>query len=1277
MKQRGIPSLFILSALLTLASFSTRAQVVTNQAVLQRTGDDLLQKGVQMRRLMFSIAEKNGWPLVLRGKSGRLAYLMKINQRGMPVYVIPADNIISAATIGTNQLWAGGSTGLNLSGSSANMDSLIAIWDEGEVLPSHVELTGRVFQADGNKSPSDHSTHVAGTMIAAGVNPLAKGMAFGAKLLQAYDFDFDEAEMSKAASKGLLVSNHSYAIIAGWFFDDTKNQWDFYGQAGDTVDINFGLYDEDAQIWDSIAYNAPQYLIAKAGGNNRNENGPAVGQPYSRLNSSGVMAPAGSRPVGISNNDGYETIATYGNSKNILTLGAVNPIPGGYSRPSDVVMTSFSSWGPSGDGRIKPDLVADGVNVLSCVSTANNAYDIFSGTSMSTPATAGSSFLLQEYYSKLHGKFMRAATLKGLLIHTADEAGPSPGPDYQFGWGLIDMVRAASVITSDNTDHSQSIQENVLSSGAPFTTTVVASGKTPLTATICWTDPPGIVAIIPGGSHNFQDTARKLINDLDLRITDQVTGKVYMPWTLNPFNRPAAAAKGNNIRDNVEKVELGDSLVPGRSYQITVSNKGILARNGQQAYSLILSGINGASVCASSSTSGGATIDKVVLGNLSQTNPTGTCRNYTDLSGVAATAQLPVGQTLNISVNTSSCDASNNNRVITVYIDFNNNGSFADPGEMVAQSSTMTGGTFSGSITIPNTAVTGNISRMRIIAEETSTPGSVTPCGSYARGETQDYQVKFVNPSVDAGVSSLEYPTFTTCANDSQLVAIRIHNYGTAVLNSVPVSTIVKTGATTVVSLSAVCKDSIAPGYDVVFTYNTPFQSVGGTTYTFTSTTAVGGDLNSANDQNVTTLTTNATSPGISGTATICGTGSALATLKANAGGDDVPMWYTSPTGGTPIAAGDITTTSVIPANKKYYVGLNDLDARVGPPTKMALSSGAGAYFHLRGNFIQISTSQPLTIESARMYFGHSGQMTLTLANLISFSRTGGYNYIPVYNTTIDVAPTKNPPQSGQQINVSAGDNSDTGAIYLLNIPIPTPGKYIIILDCSDSTNAFLNTNVTTNPYPFTIPGVISITGNDMKYDPRTPSDSITYFQKFYYPFYDMSVRLYGCPGPRTEVDATSSNPPTIAISNNILTSSAPTGNQWYLNNIPIPGATGQSDTASLPGDYQSIVTDPVTGCVMPSNTIHFAAANGDIGLRVSPNPSSGSFLLQFYFSSAANTSVQLVNTLGQLVYQQDLQSFQGQFYQQIDAEHLASGMYFVKILHGDDKYMKTIVIRK
>ena len=1253
------------------------AQTLTNRLVLQRSSQARASQEADMHQRVLSLARQKGWPLTLRNKRGSLAYLRGVNGKGLPVYITTTDNIISAATIRTNQLWAGGSTGLNLSGSSSTMTGKIAVWDEGLVRPTHVELTGRVTQVDNASTLSDHSTHVAGTMIAAGVNPLAKGMSYGAQKLLAYDFDSDISEMM-AAAPNLLVSNHSYATIAGWYFDGGQNRWEFFGDPGDTVDIRFGQYDAEAQLWDSIAYNAPDYLIVKAAGNNRGETGPAVGATYYRMDNSGNFINAGARPANLSSNTGYNIIATYGCAKNILTVGAAGPIPGGYTQPSDVVLTDFSSWGPTGDGRIKPDVVADGLNVLSSFSSADNAYDILSGTSMASPASAGSSFLLQEEYSKLHsGAFMRAATLKGLLIHTADEAGPSPGPDYQYGWGLINMQKAVSVITSNNTD--QLLQENLLVQGTHDADNipVIASGKTVLTATISWTDPPGTPAPVTGA--NFADVSPKLVNDLDIRITDNTTGTIYKPWILNPANRPAAATRGDNILDNVEKIGV-DSLIPGRAYTITVSHKATLAR-GSQAYTLLVSGVGGQATCPSASGGGAGTrIDKVVFAGVSNTNPVSpACKTYSDFTATPA-AQLPLGQTLPITITYHNCSASSHTN-IAVYIDFDNNGLFTDPGELVLSNATLLSSgagasTFSGTITIPATAIAGSYSRMRIVAQDNTVQAIPLPCGSYAAGETQDYRVHFTTPASDVGVTSLEYPTLTTCANDSQLVAIHIRNFGTVPQTSVPVTTVIKNGATVVATLTATCTDSIAPRSEVIFTYNKTFPSVAGVSYSFTSTTGLATDLNTSNDQNQSTIAVNAGATAGSGTATLCSVTGSQVVLKAATTGNDLPLWYDSPTATTPIAAGVNTATTEVTSNKTYYLGLNDLKTKAGPPNKLAYSSGAGAYFRFGGNFFKFSTSVPLTIESAKMYIGHSGQIALTLATLVSYTSLG-YSYIPLYNTTIDVYATTAHADTSRQINVSAGDNTDTGAVFYLNIPVPAPGDYIILIDCLNYASAFVNVSSTNLPYPVVLPGVFSVTGNDFRDDPK--ADSLTYFKKFYFPFYHIGVRLAGCPGPRTAVVATTPPAPVITLNGNLLTSNVVSGNQWYLNGVALAGATQQEDTAALPGVYQSIVFDPTTGCNLPSNVINFTGTGSSdaIGLKVYPSPSNGVFQLQFFMDTPDNTSVSLINTLGMKVYEASYPNFVGQFSQQIEAGSLASGVYVLKIVHGNSTYIRKIMVKK
>src|SRR5579872_5320219 len=116
------PSLFIsVFTLFVLTGLYSPAQTVTNTAALQNASQALSRRFTDMQRIIAATARQKGWPLTLRSRQGRLAYLRAIDAKGFPVYVTTTDNIISAATIRTNQLWPGGSTGLNLNGSSANM----------------------------------------------------------------------------------------------------------------------------------------------------------------------------------------------------------------------------------------------------------------------------------------------------------------------------------------------------------------------------------------------------------------------------------------------------------------------------------------------------------------------------------------------------------------------------------------------------------------------------------------------------------------------------------------------------------------------------------------------------------------------------------------------------------------------------------------------------------------------------------------------------------------------------------------------------------------------------------------------------------------------------------------------------------------------------------------------------------------------------------------------------------------------------------------------------
>jgi len=514
-----------------------------------------------------------------QGALNRDASLLLVGtERGRPLF-LQTLNLVAAQTVGADRLWPGGATGLDLDGANAAGD--LAVWDAGAVLTTHQEFGGRAVVRDGAPSVHYHATHVAGTMAASGVDPLAHGMS-PAAWLDSYDWTDDESEMAAAAAQGLLVSNHSYSFVAGWYYNSAQSAWYWYGDVAvsQTEDPGFGIYSSYSQQWDQIAHDAPSYLIVCAAGNDRANYGPGPGGLHyywdPGLDDWAQSTATREQDGGA---DGYDCIPYRGTCKNILTVGAVLDVPGGWTQPADVVMSSFSSWGPTDDGRIKPDLVANGVGLYSCGTAANDAYASYNGTSMATPNTSGSLHLLAQQWRDGHaGQPARSATLKAVAIHTASEAGASPGPDYAYGWGLLDAEAAGLLIAGDLAFPSR-ITEATLAQGEADTLVIWSNGDGPVTATLVWNDPAG-----PAQPWTLNPTQPALVNDLDLRIVRASDGQTTLPWTLNPASPGAWAARGDNVRDNVEKAET--AAAQAGAYRIIVRHKGTLGGGGQ-AYSLV------------------------------------------------------------------------------------------------------------------------------------------------------------------------------------------------------------------------------------------------------------------------------------------------------------------------------------------------------------------------------------------------------------------------------------------------------------------------------------------------------------------------------------------------------------------------------------------------------------------------------------------------------------------------------------------------------------------
>jgi PKD repeat protein len=577
-------NLFITTVLLAL-SLGTFAQTqkwqspqdAKNSAELQL----ILKNNEEIsKRLVAEKAKTINYPVRQVEANGRIIEFVGLSETGMPIYNETTNNIDAARTISTNKVWPGGGSGLNLTGQG--MTNRIGIWDGGAVRVSHQEFQGRAVQTDGASSLSDHATHVAGTMVAGGVNANAKGMSYQAPI-KCHDWNSDVSEMASAAAAGLLVSNHSYSQISGWNYNSSLNRWENWADPDVNAqeDYKFGYYDNICQTWDQLANTYPNYTMFVAAGNDRGTPSPYPSTFAVRNGSGGWVNMSSSDPNKPSVTGPYDCISGgQANAKNTITIGAVNKITTGYSNASQVVMSSFSGWGPTDDGRIKPDLVANGVAVFSAYSSSNTAYSSINGTSMATPNASGSALLVQQHYNNLRGSFMRSSTLKGLLIHTADEAGTSAGPDYTFGWGLMNTDKATKVIA--DTLKNKILQLSLANNGT-YTYSLYTDGTAPLRASICWTD----VAATPF-SPALDNTTKRLVNDLDIRVRRSVDNVTFNPYVLNPASPASAAATGDNNTDNVELIHIA-TPTPG-VYTITISHKGTLSA-GSQNYALVISGI--------------------------------------------------------------------------------------------------------------------------------------------------------------------------------------------------------------------------------------------------------------------------------------------------------------------------------------------------------------------------------------------------------------------------------------------------------------------------------------------------------------------------------------------------------------------------------------------------------------------------------------------------------------------------------------------------------------
>ncbi|WLD23477.1 S8/S53 family peptidase [Flavobacterium dauae] len=474
----------------------------------------------------------------------------------------------------------------------------VGVWDGGAGLTNHQGFAGNRYQPKNNPNGNtnlnkDHAAHVAGTVAANTFgNGDAMGFAYGATVHAYYGLLNDLTSMTVAATSTtnpLYVSNHSYGL-------------NFSG-SGAPVSI-FGQYNSDARDYDLLMNNAPYYTIVFAAGNDREDNfNPGKGGKD--LLSQG----------GVSKNT-VVVAATHGTEDFSGITGATSVIPVGNVW---AFMAPYSNYGPTDDYRIKPDIAAKGGVMTNNAATTDPvtsvgiasvvATQVMQGTSMAAPAVTGVFTLWQGYYKTVFNKYMRSASVRALMAHTAREAGPANGPDFMFGWGLIDADKGRQII--DQAEENTAIFEEIdLPQGSHFDYEFTYDGVAPLVATVAWNDPAGTI------TSQTDLNLKKLVNDLDVRLINLDNNTIYYPWSLvhNPglthTSTAIAVRNVDNARDNIEKIEPQNAVAG--NYKVEITYKGTLS-GGNQNFSIIISGAGG----QMPSTEGSVSVASVALESLS------------------------------------------------------------------------------------------------------------------------------------------------------------------------------------------------------------------------------------------------------------------------------------------------------------------------------------------------------------------------------------------------------------------------------------------------------------------------------------------------------------------------------------------------------------------------------------------------------------------------------------------------------------------------------------
>ena len=479
------------------------------------------------------------------------------------------------------------SGGLGLTGAGQVVAVADTGCDKGSTSDIHADFSGRIkagygwtngaYKSSASWADYDaHGTHVCGSVLGSGAQSSGqfRGIAYEAQLvIQGCWEDLgglpDNAQdlFKQAYSQGARIHSDS------WGFDTNYA----------------GRYVYDAVYADGYMWTNQNFLALFAAGNDgidRNRDGVidpgSVTPPSTSKNCLSVGAAENFRSSG-----GYST-TTWGGAWGSDYPTA--PIKGdkisGTNSPQG--LAAFSSRGPTADGRVKPDIVAPGTDIISVRSrsatdtgwgTYNTHYLYEGGTSMATPLTSGATTLVRQWLVDRQGiAEPMAALMKALLINGARDMTPgqygtgstqeiTARPDRSQGFGHVNLYNA---LEPGDGNFLVFATNQFTTAGANYTTNIAVgqanAGKYVLT--LAWQDYPG-----------SSGSSKTLVNDLDLTVTSP-SGTVYYPNNYGTLDHT------NNVEFiEFTATETGSYTVKVNAYKISKTT-GV----GSQPFALVMRG---------------------------------------------------------------------------------------------------------------------------------------------------------------------------------------------------------------------------------------------------------------------------------------------------------------------------------------------------------------------------------------------------------------------------------------------------------------------------------------------------------------------------------------------------------------------------------------------------------------------------------------------------------------------------------------------------------------